>query len=86
MTPTPNRTPIETEISSLDDFEAFARTNALTIDELSKMIEKVWRYWIAKDKIKTPEHLLELFLKEERERERLSRECKCFIERRLFLP
>lgn len=86
MTPTPNRTPIETEISSLDDFETFARTNALTIDELSEMIEKVWRYWIAKDRIKTPEHLLELFLKEERKRERLSRECKCFIERRLFLP
>lgn len=86
MTPTPNRTPIETEISSLDDFETFARTNALTIDELSEMIEKVWRYWIAKDRIKNPEHLLELFLKEERKRERLSRECKCFIERRLFLP
>lgn len=86
MTPTPNRTPIETEISSLDDFETFARTNALTIDELSEMIEKVWRYWIAKDRIKNPEHLLEIFLKEERKRERLSRECKCFIERRLFLP
>lgn len=86
MTPTPNRTPIETEISSLDDFETFARTNALTIDELSEMIEKVWSYYTAKDKIKNPEHLLELFLKEERKRERLSRECKCFIERRLFLP
>jgi hypothetical protein len=86
MTPTPNPTPIETEISSLDDFEAFARTNALTIDELSEMIEKVWSYYTAKDKIKTPEHLLEIFLKEERKRERLSQECKCFIERRLFLP
>ena len=86
MTPTPNRTPIEAEISSLDDFEAFAITHALTKEELSTIIEDVFRMWVMDlDQFDTPEELLTLFLEEERKRQKLSRECNCFVEAVLFL-
>jgi hypothetical protein len=76
----------QAEISSLNDFEAFAKSHDLTIDELSEVLEKIWNYYTAKNKIKDSAHLLETFLETERKREKLSQELNCSIESPLFLP
>jgi len=74
------------EISTLDDFEAFVRSSDLTIDELSDIIEEIWKYSVVREDIKSTDHLLEIFLESARFHEAEEARLGMKVEMWIFLP